>query len=272
MNLNLLKQSIRDYWKSSLIFVISLVLYVWLLVAIMPTMLKTSNSGIEQILKSYPKEVLTLLTGGTDIMSMLTPEGFLSVEFLSLWWIIIMAGFAITFATSIAAKEMDEGTIEFLLSQPISRVYVILTRFVALAFYLLVLIGVSLGSMVILTRAYDVKLKSAHLVGVGLLCFAFLLAISAYTLLFSVVFKGRGKAVVWSVAVLFISHLVNALATFNETVEKFRFLSPFRYYNPYKILKTGNILWRDLAVFAAVLLICLVLSLIVFQKKDITVT
>lgn len=271
MNLNLLKQTIKDYWKSALTFAISLFLYDWLVVAIMPTILKAPR-GFEQLLKGYPKEILALAGGGMSGVNLLTVEGYLCIEYLSLWWIIIIAGFAIAFTTAIIAKEIDEGTIEFLLSQSISRSSIVLTRFAALAIYILFLIAVSLGSIALLARFYDVEIRSGRFLGVGLVGFVLLLAISAYTLLFSVIFKGRGKAVIWSVVVLFVAHIVNALSEFNKTVKKFRFLSLFRYYNPYKILKTGHILWRELAVFAAVFVICLALSILIFRKKDIAVT
>lgn len=265
---NLFKQAIKDHLGSVLTFAVSLFLYAWLLVAIIPTVLKAK--GFEELVKSYPKAILAL-AAGTSQVNIFTVEGFLSIEFLTLWWIIILAGFAIAFTTAIIARETDEGTIEVLLAQPISRSSMVLTRFAALAFYILVLIAVSLASIVLLAAAYDVKLKSANLLPVGFLAFLFVLAISAYTLLLSLVVKGRGKAVVWSVTVLFVFHLVNALSEFNKTVKKFRFLSLFRYYDPYKILRTGHILWRDLTVFALVSVICIALSLLLFRKKDIAV-
>jgi ABC-2 type transport system permease protein len=235
-----------------------------------PAMLKTPE--FEQLIKSYPKAMLPLISGIVSGVNIFTVEGMLSYYFLAIWWIVIIAGFAIAFATGIVSKEMDEGTIEFLLTEPISRASVILTRFAALAFYILVLIVVTLGSIALLALVYDVEIKSARLVGVGLVGFALLLTVSAYTLLFSVIFKGRGKAVAWSVVIIFVTHLINALSGLNKTVKELRFLSLFRYYNPYKILTTGDIPWRDLAVFAVVFVVCIVLSVIIFQRKDIAVT
>lgn len=236
----------------------------------MPIFLK--NPEFEQLLKQYPKEMLTLLAGETGQVNIFTVEGFLSIEYLALWWIIIIAGFAITFASGIVAKEVDEGTIEFLVTQPLGRSSIIISRLLALSIYLIALIVVSLGSIGFLAPLYDVKIKTAGLFGVGFVGLTLLLVISAYTLLFSVIFKGRGKAVIYSVTLFIVAHLLNALAGFNETIEKFRFLSFFHYYQPYEILRTGEIPWINVGIFSAIVAVCVLLSLLIFQRKDIAVT
>jgi len=271
LNLNLFSRALKERWIGSLTFAAGLFLYSFLIVWIMPTILK--NPEFAQLFEQYPKEVLALVAGGgVEVKDIFTVEGYLSMEYLALWWIIIIAGFAITFASGVVAKEVDEGTIEFLATQPLGRSSIIISRLLALSVHLIILIVVSLGSIGLLAPLYDVKIKTAGLFGVGFVGLIFLLAISAYTLFFSVIFKGRGKAVIYSVTLFIVAHLLNALAAFNETIEKFRFLSFFHYYHPYEILKTGDIPWSDVGVFSAIVAICIILSLLIFRRKDIAVS
>jgi ABC-2 type transport system permease protein len=270
MNLNLVRQDLKSRWKSALIFALGLVAYGWMIIAITPMFIDAPE--IEQLMEAYPEELLTALGGSVEAAGFFTPEGFLSIQYLALWWIIILSGFAVAFATGIVAKEVEEGTIEFLLVQPLARSTIVLSRFAALAVYISALVTVSMLSIGVAAARYDVELSAAGLAAVAIMGVMVMLAISSYTFLLSLIINGRGRAVAVSVAVLIGAHLLNALAPLNETLEEFRFLSFFYYYRPDELLLTGTINWSEPSFFAAVTAIGLVLSLVVFNKKDIAVT
>jgi ABC-2 type transport system permease protein len=267
MNLNLWAQALKERWLSALIFSASLFLYSLTIVAVTEPFI--GEPALRQLLERYPEEVLALAAGGLSGVDMFTPEGFLTIEYFALWLIVIVGGFAIAFTTSIVSKEIDDGTISILLTQPLRRNSLILSRFLALTLYLLILLTVAFGSTGLLAPVYGVKLKVSGLLAAGVLAFAFVLVISAYTLLFSVIFKGRGRAIIFSVALFLASHLLNALAELSKTLEKVRFLSFFYYYKPYEALRTGNLPWSDLGLFLTIIIICLLLSLVIFARKDI---
>lgn len=267
MNLNLLLRSLKERWISASIFALSLALYVWVILALIPVFIK--NQQFKALLAQYPKALMSLFAGAGNI-NMFSPEGFISIEFLQLWMPIIVFGFAVTFATAIVAKEMDDGTMDLLMAQPIARTSLVLSRFTAMAAYLAALALVTVGSIGVGGRFYDVTFKVEGLLATGLLFLAFMLAIAAFSIFLSVVLRDRGQAIILAVAVFIVSHLLNALSELNETVRKFRFLSIFKYYNPYKALATGEIPWRDISIFLAITLVFLIASLILFRRKDIS--
>lgn len=266
MNLNLIYRGLKERWLSGSIFASSLVLYVWMLISFLPIIRKSVQ--IQQLIAEYPKAIMNLLAGTADV-DFSTPEGFFSLEFLALWFPIIVYGFAVTFTTAIVAKEIDDGTMDQLLAQPISRITLVLSRFLVLILYLLALTMITLGSMRLLAPFYDATFKTSGLLVTGLLFLLFMLAISSYTLFLSVILKERGQAIIASVSIFIASHLLNALADFSDTLERLRFLSIFRYYNPYKALVTGEMPWRDLGIFLGITLVFLVASIFVFRRKDI---
>ncbi|MEW6188967.1 MAG: ABC transporter permease subunit [Actinomycetota bacterium] len=201
----------------------------------------------------------------------MTVEGYLSAYFLALWWIIIVGGYVIAFATAIVGKEIADGTIEILLAQPISRTKIILGKFLACLFYLAILTFVTIGSTGLLALFYDVEIKTEGLLAVGFLGFLFFAFIAAFSLFLSVILKERGRVVILSVAFLIASHLLNALADLSETLKDFRFLSIFKYYNSMEALKTGNIPWSDALLFLGLSLLCLIASILIFRREDIAI-
>lgn len=267
MNLNLLARALKERKVGVSIFGLSLFLYAWMLMSLIPVFLK--NVQFRGLIAQYPKALLNLAAGASNV-DFFTVEGFMTIEFLALWFPIIILGFAVAFATAMVAKEIDEGTIDFLMSQPIPRQNLILSRFFSLILYLIALTTIALGSLYLLAPLYDAKLKIRGILLTGLLALVFFLAISPYTLFLSLILKERGQAIVASVSIFVASHLLNALADFSDTLKKFRFLSMFKYYQPYKTLTTGDVPWRDIAIFLVITVIFLVGSLLVFRRKDIT--
>lgn len=267
MNLNLLNRFLKEHWRSGLIIAFSLFLYALLIGSLVHDFI--SNPAYKHLLDQYPKALLAFLAGAGG--SIFTIEGFWSLEFLQLWWIVIVGGLVMAYAAGIVSTDMDEGTIEFLLTQPLTRSSLILSRLAGLSLYAAALVVTTMVSIGVLSQIFDVKIKATGLIAVGLAAFVFCMTIAAFTLLFSVLVKGRGRAIIYGVSVLLGSHLLNALAELNKTVKKFQRLSLFHYYRPQKLLTTGHVIWSDIAVFLVVLFVCLGLALLIFNRKDIAI-
>lgn len=266
MNFNLILQSLKERKISATVFSLSLVLYVWLLASLLPFMKDLEISGL---FEKYPKAVLNLLAGAANV-DFFSPEGFFTVEFLALWLPVIVFGFTVAFATAIVAKEVDDGTMDLLLAQPVRRSTLITSRYLALIIFLLIYSAVTMGSHYLFAQAYDFSFKTKGLLATGVHFFLFMLAISTLSLLFSLILKERGQAIIFSVAFLIASHLLNALAEFSETLKDLRFLSIFKYYQPYETLTKGTYPVKASAIFLGITAISLILSLLIFQKKDIS--
>ncbi len=267
-NLNLFARFLKDHWRSGATIAFSLFIYALMISSIAPQFL--DDPAIKALVSKYPKTLLAL-AAGTSGPNFFTPEGFWSTEFLQLWWVVIVGGAVIAYSAGIISTDMDLGTIEYLLTQPVRRSALIISRFAGVAAYLLMYVLVTIGSIAGLTAYFGAEVKIRGLFAVGFNAFLFVLAVAALTLLFSLAVKGRGRAVVYGVAFLLASHLLNALALINSTVEKFQWLSLFNYYQTQKLLTTGKIIWGDAAVIAGAFAVCAAASVILFNRKDIAV-
>ena len=267
MNLNLISRSILDRRLSLLIYACGVAAYGGMLLAIWPSM-SGDLSSLEQLWENYPEGLKQIF--GADI-PFTQFDGFLTLEYFSIMWVIIAVAFSASVATSSLAGEVDKGTMELLLSQPISRRSVVVSKMAFHAVGLAFVIAATLIPLVLGTRFIDAELNLAGVAALSLLLFLFIMSFGSLGFLFSAYFSDRGKAVFTVVGILIFSYALDILAKFNDFIENFYFMSMFKYYDPYPYLHSAIIDWNDLAVLAGVSLVASVIAVIHFQRRDIAV-
>ncbi|MFA5866392.1 MAG: ABC transporter permease subunit [Actinomycetota bacterium] len=263
--LNLYWRTIKDRAISWPTVAVSVIAYVFIIVGIYPAF--ANNPAFAQIIKAYPKAMLSLLAGSSGV-DMLSPEGFISLEFLQLWGMLIIAGFVMTTGASIVAREIDNHTMDLLLTQPIDRVEYLVARLVADITMMLGLVAVTMVSIWLGTKMFDFPLKVDGILAVTVLISSLYLMIECFSLAMGT-FMERGKAIIVSVSVLIGSHLLNSLGDFNDTIKDFRWLSLFNYYQPSEALRDGAVPWGPVLLFTGFALVFLTVAVVVFREKDI---
>jgi ABC-2 type transport system permease protein len=263
--LNLYWRTIKDRRVSISVVAVSVITYVVLIMGIYPSF--ANNQAFSSIVKMYPKALLSLVAGssGADMMS---PEGFISLEFLQIWGMIIIAGFVMTTGASIIAREVDGHTMDLLLTQPIDRVEYLVAKLAADVTMMLGLVAVTMLSIWAGTKMFDFPLKVEGIIAVTVLIISLYLMIECFSLAMGA-FMERGKAIIVSVSVLIGSHLLNSLGDFNNTIKDFRWLSFFDYYKPAEALTSGSVPWGSVLLFVGISLIFLTIAVVVFREKDI---
>jgi ABC-2 type transport system permease protein len=180
----------------------------------------------------------------------------------------IIAGFVMTTGASIIAKEIDNHTMDLLLTQPIDRVEYLVARLSADVTMMIGLVAVTMISMWAGTKMFDFPLKIEGILAVTVLIISLYLMIECFSLAMGA-FMERGKAIITSVSLLIGSHLLNSLGDFNDTIKSFRWLSFFNYYKPADALKDGVIPWSSVLLFLGTAVIFLTITVVVFREKDI---
>jgi ABC-2 type transport system permease protein len=206
------------------------------------------------------------LMGATGNVNTLV--GFLHIELFSMILPALMVVLAAGMASGFTAGEESRGTIDVLLSYPISRRRLVLEKSLALFIACVVaaaatwLLGLS-GAAVSSSPLPADKLAAACVMLV-LLCLVFgslALAISAAT-------GNRGAAIGVAVGLLVVTYLIDGLAAIVDGLKSIQWLSPFHYYMGNDPLSNGFDL-GDAAVLAAITVVFMVLSLIAFERRDL---
>jgi ABC-2 type transport system permease protein len=205
---------------------------------------------------------------GSSVGDASTLIGFLHFELFSMMLPAAFIAFAAGIASGFTAGEESRGTIDVLLSYPVSRWRVILEKSVAIVIACIVAAVVT-GVFAVVGAAISaselpVSPLAAALALVVLLGLAFgaiALAISAWT-------GNRAAAIGVAVALMIAMYLIDALANIVDGLNTIRPLSLFKYYTAHDPLRYGLDL-GDTVVLVGVTAIFLVIALVLFERRDL---
>lgn len=267
MSLNLIFRNIRDRRVSLIIYGLGVAAYGMMMVAIWPS-LADDLGTLEQLWENYPEGLKTVF--GADI-PFTSFDGFITLEYFTIIWIIIGAAFSAGVSTASLAGEIEKGTMELLLAQPISRTSIVLSKMAVHVAGLAGIILATMGPLLLGAMIIGEELSLAGAAALSLLLFMFLLSFGSLGFLFSSWFSDRGKAVFTVTGILIFSYALDVLAKFNDFVDNFHFLSLFNYYDPYPYIHAADIDWSSMMVYLSVALFASILSLLQFRRRDIAV-
>lgn len=267
MNKHIIKKTLKQNWKSLFWYGVGLFSYTWIIVGIYPSIAKTS--GYEEVLKNFPKEMLTIF--GIDADFNMNFASYAGGEYLSLMFPLILGAYVASFATRFITKEIENGQISSLLSQPINRISIYLSRVVAFIMGVCLLVAVTFIPMPFLSKIYDYDIVWGGIWKVTFMSIVFAFAFGGISFLFSALFSDRGKALGISLGIFILSYIVYVLGSINKTIKDYDWLSIFKYYRPVDALKDKAIDQSDVLILLSIFLIATALGLLWFRKRDISV-
>jgi ABC-2 type transport system permease protein len=240
---------------------------VWMLVAVFPSMAQKSEE-LMRAFENYPEEMLEALN--VDMSSFLASlEGFLAGENFSIMWPIILVILIVSLGAGAIAGEIDKGTIEVLLAQPLSRTKVFLAKYAAGAATMLVFVFASVFSVVPFALLYDVAFDLQSYLMMSLLGAFFGFSLFSLSMMFSSFFSERGKAASLTAGMVVVTYAFNLVASLKESLSSLKYFSFFYYHDHNAALLEHYIDPLAIAVFLGVGAVCMLVGLIRFVKRDI---
>ncbi len=194
--------------------------------------------------------------------------GFLHIELFSMILPAALIAFTAGVASGFTAGEESRGTIDILLSYPVSRRRVVLEKWLAVMLAALVAVVVifvfaEAGAAASASDLPPGPLAAAllMLVLLGLAFGAMALAISAFT-------GNRAASIGIAIALMVVMYLTDALANIVDGLNAVRPLSLFHYYMGGDPLRNGLNL-ADAGVLVAVTVAFLVAAVVAFERRDL---
>lgn len=239
------------------------VLYTALIVAYFPYV-RSNTATLSKLLESYPRSLIEAF-GVTDLG---TYSGFLGTEVFNVIWPIMMAAFAIVVGSALVAGEIEEGTVELWLSVPAGRVRLLAGKLLALGASSVLLVVASLVPVVAASPLVSARVSAAGVASMGLAMAGFVLTVAAYSALFSAFSADRGRAAGLAGGLTLAFYLASLVSKLSDSWRWLEKLSIFTAYDPQRALETGTVDLLRLGVLAALIVFCVLLALVGFQRRD----
>jgi ABC-2 type transport system permease protein len=205
---------------------------------------------------------------------MATFEGYFASTVLQ-FFAVIFAIFAVVNGTAALAGEEEAGTLELQAALPLSRGQLVMAKGVALLVSaVLILVIASVGVMLAVALVGSqietelTPLGSLPAVWNSLPITLFFLMLSLFL---SAYLPTRRAASTVGTVVVILSYFGNNLAGMIESLDGLQNFMPFHYYRNTADIFTEGVPMSDVLVLLAAALVCYLLAMISFRRRDLTV-
>ncbi|HEX7456390.1 MAG TPA: ABC transporter permease subunit [Candidatus Nanoarchaeia archaeon] len=244
--------------------------FVWFYAAFFPSIFKES-AKLKEAFQAYPQDLMKAFN--INLENFLSSfEGFMSGEYFSLLWPIILIVLIIAYAGSAIAGEIEQGTIELLLAQPISRLRIFFSKYFSGLFIIILFIAISNSSVILFARLYNISFHWQNFVSISILGFLFAFAIFGICFMLSAVSSSKGRPAALTGGLLIIMYALNIFSAFQKSIEDLKYASFFHYFDFDTALLHNHIDLLNISVFLAVGIICTIIGAVAFVKRDIATT
>jgi ABC-2 type transport system permease protein len=226
------------------------------------------NKSLNDLIKNYP-EMLKNFVGFGGNLDVASGAGYLGAEVFSFWAPIVLVAVTIAAGSSAIAGEEERGTLDLLLSLPLSRSRCLLEKLAALLCEALALALVLWILLVIASYSAGMGVSAGNLGAAVLGTLLFALDFGLLALLIGAASGRRGLAIGISASLAVAADVVNALAPLASWLDRVKLVSPFYYYSHADPLRHG-VGAADTLILLAIAAVFAALSLPLFRRRDLT--
>ena len=199
--------------------------------------------------------------------SLSSPAGFISAEFFS-WIPLLLITLAIVGITGELGGEEGQGTLEFLLAQPIRRSRCLSEKAGGVA--LLIVLATLIATVALVVSAWvfafeisKLRLAQATLNMLPLTFFYLAIAVTASAML-----PSRGTAALIATGTVVAGYFLNAIGASVASINWLQKLSPFYWGDSSHVLVDGLVWWRVVALLAVAGTL-FGIAVVTFERRDV---
>ncbi|MBI5906898.1 ABC transporter permease subunit [Candidatus Saccharibacteria bacterium] len=261
----IIKWTVQARRLSILWWILGIIAYVVLELAFYPS-IRDQAAELEKSFSSLSDSAIALFSDTGDFFS---PVGYLSGQVFYLLMPMLLGILAIGAGASLVGREEREGTLELLLSRPISRSRLMAAKAVT-GIFIIAVVGLVGGlATAVMSKLVDLPIPFGNIMLAGVA--STVLAISFGSVAFMITMLGRSARVAsvgLSSLVALAGYLLTSLASNVSWLSGPSKVFPFAYYHPAEILE-GNYNWLNMLFIVGVIALCGVVSWIAFRRRDL---
>jgi|SRR5680860_581588 len=268
MNRALFRAMFKQYRKKVIAISTGIVLYEGLLTWVYPVIAK--NPGVAEIAESIPSAVKTVF-GVPENARADSFEAFISGQFFARIWVMLMALYGIETANALLAKMVDEGSLAFLLSTPVSRSEILSTQTGVLLSTNAILVAATIVGLYIGTFCSGIKIHHWRYLRFAVLGLSFFSLIEIYSLFFSAWFVEEERTITYAAGLTLVFYGLDIAGGLSDKFSWLKHFSLFQWFQPQEVLEgTKDPAWSIIG-FGVVSAILWFLTNKVFETKDLAI-
>lgn len=198
-----------------------------------------------------------------------TMEGFLSVEFFS-YSHVAFAVFAILAGGALIVGEEANGTMDLLLSQPVSRLRVAIVKISAMTLSVCAIIGITLLGLVIPELFIQEVISPGRFLNAFLLIIPFEVMVALAAAILAQLFGSRLAGGTILAGILVASYMLDALSGASQLLVDLKPLYLTSYFQGADALN-GSVSWAYLGASLVAVVVLAVVNVVYFVRRDIAV-
>jgi len=219
--------------------------------------------NLMELFNAFPEDVLAFFGGNVDLF---TPSGFLQLEFFS-YMPIVLGIMVITAAANLISKDEEEGSLELIVAQPISRAKVFTGRLLALILSVVLILAIAWSGFVLGANQNEFDLSPVELAQPFISLFAILMVFLSLAFLLSMILSSSNSASMISGFLLIASYFISSLVNLDEKLEGINRFSPLKYYQGGTAVESLDI--EKLVLLLGFSLAFILLGMFIFEKRDL---
>ncbi len=221
----------------------------------------------QDLMKIYPKEFLAFFSSA-GMTNFTTPEGFLSIEFFS-YMPLVIGVFAIMAGSGLLAADEEQGVLDLVAAQPVSRTALIWGRLGALVVVTAGILALGYAGVMLGTTYSVMDLNALQTVNPFASLFALLIFFAGFSVALSMLLPSRQSAAMVSGVVLVAGFFIHGLANLNDSLASIEPFLPHTYYQSENWTQGLNLNWFFGLIAAGLLF--MVVAWWRFLRRDIRV-
>lgn len=242
-------------------------LYLLLMASIYPNIKSTLEMKME-MLNGMP-EGFRAAFGMQQGMSIRNVTDLLSMQYYSLIFLLLMTLFTLSLAAKMLAHFMEQGSLAYLLSVPVSRLKVLSTLMCVFITGLFIVIAMnvlfSFAGASVAGEPIQAVGSFLQLHWIGFLLF---MAIGGYCFLLAAITADERKAVAYAGGLTLLLYVLDLIGKLSESLASKRLASVFYWFQPSDILAGTESLAPATLLYLGIGVVCYAVALIVFKRKS----
>lgn len=266
MTLDVLRYEGEHRIKSAIGISVAFALMAMMFVGVTP--LITTNLAASAQFKQVMSELPQPFIEAFGLRSMTSLEGLLAGEFYTLMWSVFFGLYLAYSAAGSIRGDIDADRMDVLLSNPVSRITVLLEKFLSLLVPIIVASIVTPAAIYIGTQFIEPSIAIEKLVMVHMLSIPYLLCCGAIGLVLSVIIDDTDTAQNAALGVLFGLYLFQSFIPMTD-FDWLANIAPMTYFDANAILLDGTYDFTSAGILLAATVVLVAVSHLRFTRMDI---